>query len=60
MDNTPIYFAYSRHETRELAEGALEDYFAAGIVSEGERPKVSYSKIYRNTRKPWLVLFPAA
>lgn len=33
-------FVYSWHATRERAENALENYFAAGEVSPGERPAI--------------------
>ncbi len=37
MTYTP-YFTYSVHPTMFKAEAALEDYFASGEISEGERP----------------------
>lgn len=46
-----IYFVYSTHKTREAAEMALEDYFAEGIVSLGEGPKIER----RGSR--WAVMF---
>lgn len=33
-------FVYSWHATRERAENALENYFAAGEVLPGERPAI--------------------
>jgi hypothetical protein len=47
-----LYFVYSFHKTRAKAEQALETYFASGIVSEGERPRVA------RCGKAWAVMFP--
>lgn len=47
-----LMFVYSSHATRDRAESALEDYFAEGDVSSGERP------IIRKIAGAWRVLFP--
>jgi hypothetical protein len=39
-----FYFVYSSHRTREQAETALEDYFADGLICEGERPFIERRK----------------
>jgi hypothetical protein len=51
----PGYFAYSRHATRTLANNALDDYFAQGLICEAEQPFIT--KCGRGKR-PWLVMFP--
>ena len=38
-------FDYAKYKSRERAELGLEDMFASGEVSEGERPKI----VRRNT-----------
>lgn len=48
-----LMLIYSNHSTRDRAENALEDYFADGEVSEGERPMI------RNIKGRFCVLFPA-
>jgi hypothetical protein len=40
MHSAPFRYIYSKHKTREGAERALEEFFATGEVSEGERPRV--------------------
>ena len=44
MDNKRTYYAYSWHSTRQKAEDNLENYFAEGIVSEGERPRIRFER----------------
>lgn len=35
-------YIYSTHRSRDAAAAALEDYFATGEVSEGERPDIEH------------------
>lgn len=50
--NGRSYYSYSHHKTRERAEDALENYFAAGEISESERPEI------RHISGRWAVMFP--
>jgi hypothetical protein len=58
-----MYFIYSQHKTRELAEQALEGYFANGEISEAEHPKIERQRrvardetaLYRTV---YCVMFP--
>lgn len=38
-----IWYVYATYKSRERAEAALEDMFAAGEVSPGEFPKIEKS-----------------
>lgn len=49
-----MYFAYSYHRTIEAAQIALENYFAEGIICEGERPRIEWCA----ARKRYAVMFP--
>jgi hypothetical protein len=57
------YFVYSTHKTRGSAEAALEHYFAAGEVCEGERPRIEpQRRVARDQtalyRTVYCVMFP--
>jgi hypothetical protein len=58
-----MYYVYSQHKTREAAESALENYFAADIICGAERPFIKterrvgrdQSALYRTV---YCVMFP--
>ena len=47
-----LYFVYSSHKSLSRAQDALEDYFANGEISLGERPFI------RRIGKRFCVMFP--
>lgn len=56
-------FDYARYKTREGAESALEDMFAAGEVSEGEFPRIE-KRVYKpaswsRARTSYVITLPA-
>lgn len=40
-------YVWSRHRTREAAELSLEDDFATGTVSTGEKPEIEVKRDHR-------------
>jgi hypothetical protein len=44
MSRSEQRFVYSHHTTLEKAQAALEHYFAAGEVCEGEHPTIERRK----------------
>lgn len=53
-----LYFAYSTHKTREAAETALEESFALGDITPGERPRIETRKDHRGRVIGYAVMFP--
>ncbi len=51
------YFIYSSHRTREAAQAALEQYFAEGRISAGERPYIDHN-MRAPAAKRYRVMFP--
>ena len=51
-------FDYARAKTRERAESILEDCFANGEVSEGERPLIEARRDHKGKTLYWAVTLP--
>lgn len=51
-------FEYARAKTRERAESILEDCFANGEVSEGERPLIEARRDHNGKTLYWAVTLP--
>lgn len=56
-------FIYSTHKTQELAEAALESYYANGEICEAERPRIERQRrVARDQtakyRTVYCVMFP--
>ena len=56
---TEARFIYSRHATLDMAERMLEEMYATGDVTEGERPKIEKRRRSRTGEFYYVITLPA-
>lgn len=44
-------FIYSYHKDYDTASRALEDYYASGLVCEGEQPQIEHRQYHQAGRR---------
>lgn len=51
-------FDYARYKTRERAEMSLEDSFASGDISQGDRPLIEPRRDHNGRILYWSITLP--